>query len=146
MLTLWEKPLAELDGEEWERLCDGCGRCCLVKLEDEESGEIAFTFVACRYLDPERCRCTVYEERAERKPGCHAIDRNDPEHFRWLPPTCAYRLRFAGRPLPAWHPLLTGDPDSVRRAGVSVAGQTLGELELGDRELEDCIVDWSFDA
>ncbi len=128
------KSLAELIPEEWESLCDGCGKCCLHKLEDEDTGEILFTRVACRLLDISRCRCTDYLHRSERVPDCLNV-RELLDRPHWLPSTCAYRLLAEGRELPFWHPLLSGDPSAVHRAGVSVRAYALSEEQV------DCIED-----
>jgi len=138
----WELPLEQLDAREWEALCDGCGRCCLVKLEDEDSGEVAFTDVACGYLDTERCRCRVYPERHHYVPDCVEVTPEVARHFDWLPDTCAYRLRARGRPLKAWHPLRSGRPESVREAGVSVAGRVVSETTVDEADLEERIIHW----
>src|SRR5512139_245826 len=114
IMAFWnEKPLKDLTPAEWESLCDGCGRCCLVKLEDEESGELHYTAVACAELDLESCRCRHYTSRTERVPDCIALSAETISNHAWLPTTCAYRLAAAGEPLPAWHPLLSGRHDSV---------------------------------
>jgi uncharacterized cysteine cluster protein YcgN (CxxCxxCC family) len=114
------KPLTEMAPDEWEALCDGCARCCLHKLEDEDTGEILYTDIACRLLDINTCRCTRYAQRHREVPDCALMGPKHPEMLHWMPKTCAYRLLHEGRPLPAWHPLLTGDPESVHRAGISV--------------------------
>jgi uncharacterized cysteine cluster protein YcgN (CxxCxxCC family) len=132
------KSLHELTPEEWESLCDGCGRCCLHKLEDEDSGEIFFTRVACRQLDLTSCRCRAYPDRAFVVPGCLDL-RGSPEAMAWLPATCAYRLRSEGSPLPAWHPLISGNSDSVHKAGISV--RRIAITETGMEDLEDFIVE-----
>ncbi len=130
-----------LNEAEWEALCDGCGRCCLFKLEDEDSGEIAFTRVACRLLDTHTCRCREYARRKVLAPECLRIREMKVSQLHWLPPTCAYRLLALGQPLPEWHPLRSGNPDSVRLAGIAVGGYAVSELEAGD--LEDYIIeDW----
>jgi uncharacterized protein len=121
--AFWEKPLAALTRSEWERLCDGCGRCCLVKLEDEDTGAIHHTAVACKLLDAYSGRCGDYRERRKHVPDCVRLTLKKIADIRWLPPSCAYRLRYEGKPLPDWHPLLTGDPDSVHHARASVRGR-----------------------
>lgn len=128
----WEKPLEALDRAEWEALCDGCGKCCLHKVEDDISGEIHPTNVACRLLDRHSCRCSSYRTRRAFVPDCVRLTAANVERYQWLPSTCAYRLRAEGKPLPDWHPLLTGDPESVHRAGMSVRGWTVSEDEAGD--------------
>lgn len=143
MAAFWEtRNLAELDALEWEQLCDGCGRCCLLKLEDEESGAVAYTGVACHLLDIERVRCTDYARRRQKVADCVVLDATQAAALRWLPDTCAYRLVAEGRPLPAWHPLVSGDPRSVREAGMSIAGRVLSERHVHPAELEDHIVRW----
>jgi uncharacterized cysteine cluster protein YcgN (CxxCxxCC family) len=130
----WEKPLEALSREEWESLCDGCGKCCLHKLEDADTGEVHPTNVACKLLDTHTARCTNYRGRRALVPDCIRLTAGNVERFQWLPTTCAYRLRAEGKPLFDWHPLLSGDPESVHRAGVSVRGWTLNEGEAGDLE------------
>ncbi len=131
---VWERPLSSLDRSEWESLCDGCGKCCLHKIEDDFTGEIQATNVACRLLDRHSCRCSNYRARRAFVPDCIRLDAGNVERFQWLPSTCAYRLRAEGKPLPDWHPLLTGDPESVHKAGMSVRGWTISEDEAGDLE------------
>ncbi|RIV77939.1 YcgN family cysteine cluster protein [Pelagerythrobacter aerophilus] len=137
----WERPLAELSREEWEALCDGCGRCCLHKIEDADTGEIEDTNVACKLLDTGTARCRDYRNRKAFVPDCLRLTLKIVGTVSWLPETCAYRRRAADEPLPEWHPLLTGDPDSVKRAGASVAGRVVSETDAGP--LEHHIVDWS---
>lgn len=140
-LPFWRrKTLAETNPEEWESLCDGCGKCCLHKLEDEDTREIAFTNVACRLLDIGSCRCTNYVGRTRLVPDCVQLTPENAGALRWMPSTCAYRLLAEGKDLPAWHPLVSGDPDSVHRAGVSVRGRCVPERKAGD--LYDHIVSW----
>ena len=130
----WEKPLEALDRAQWESLCDGCGKCCLHKIEDDLTGAIHPTNVACKLLDRMSCRCSSYRTRRAFVPDCVRLSAANIERYQWLPSTCAYRLRAEGKPLPDWHPLLTGDPESVHRAGMSVRGWTISEDEAGDLE------------
>ncbi|ORE98663.1 YcgN family cysteine cluster protein [Aurantimonas sp. 22II-16-19i] len=136
------KSLEELTGEEWERLCDGCGRCCLNKLEDWDTGEIAWTNVACRLLDGERCRCGQYETRHEVVPDCVGLTPEAVRSLTWLPPSCAYRLVGEGRDLYWWHHLVSGDRETVHQAGVSVRGRTVSEEGLALEDYEDHLVEW----
>lgn len=141
-MRFWEtKSLAEMSREEWEALCDGCGRCCLAKLEDEETGSLHYTNVACRLLDTTSCRCTSYAQRTTLVADCIALSPGDDETLAWMPVSCAYRTLHEGRPLPAWHPLLSGDPASVHAAGISVRGRCVSET-LVDDDLEFHLVDW----
>ena len=135
----WERPLAELDRAEWEALCDGCGKCCLHKIEDADTGEVQATNVACRLLDRTSCRCTDYKDRRAYVPDCVRLSRANIHRMTWLPSTCAYRLRAEGKALPDWHYLVSGDRESVHRAGMSVRGWTVSENEAG--ELEHHLVD-----
>ena len=121
------KSLAEMSADEWESLCDGCALCCLQKLEDEETGEVYFTDIACRLLDTETCRCTDYGNRARLVSTCLVLSADEPEAFHWLPATCAYRLLANGNDLPEWHPLVTGLPDAVHEAGISARGKCVSE-------------------
>ncbi len=139
----WEKkPLKKLSPREWEALCDGCGKCCLNKLEEEDTGEVALTRVACRLLDDQTCQCAHYETRHSFIPECIVLKpENLDTHAYWMPQTCAYRRLWEGKSLPDWHPLVTGDPDSVHRAGVSVRGMTVSEFDTPLEEWEDYIIE-----
>jgi uncharacterized cysteine cluster protein YcgN (CxxCxxCC family) len=131
----WErKSLAAMTPEEWESLCDGCGRCCLIRFEDEETLEVIPTTVACRLLDGETCRCTRYKRRKRYVPDCIKLTPDNIPDLKWMPPSCAYRRLYEGRGLAAWHPLVSGDPMSVVRAGVSMRGKTISERTLRDPE------------
>jgi len=130
----WERPLEELDDAEWEALCDGCGKCCLHKLEDADTGAIYETTVACRLLDIATARCTDYPNRKSKVPDCLQLTRHSARTLNWLPATCAYRLRAKGEPLPEWHYLVSGDRTSIVRAGMSVAGRAISEDEAGPIE------------
>ena len=139
----WEtEPLKKLHPREWEALCDGCGKCCLNKLEDAETGEVALTRIACRLLDDTTCRCAHYENRHQFVPDCIVlrpdnIDRN----AYWMPETCAYRLLWRGQPLPDWHPLISGTAQSVHDAGISLIGQTLSEFDVPEEDWEEHIIE-----
>jgi len=136
----WELPLEALNRAEWEALCDGCGRCCLHKLEDEETGEVIETNVACRLLDHGTARCTDYKHRKAFVPDCLRLTPKLVAQVRWLPETCAYKRRAEDRPLPSWHYLLTGSQDAMIRAGASVIGRVIAEDDAGP--LEHHIVEW----
>ena len=138
----WELPLSALDRAEWEALCDGCGKCCLHKLEEETTGALHPTNVACRLLDRTTGRCSDYRDRRAYVPDCVRLTARNVDKLAWLPGTCAYRLRAEGRPLEDWHYLISGDRESVHAAGMSVRGWTVSEDEAGD--LEHHLVDRPF--
>ena len=139
----WEtKSLAEMTNSEWEQLCDGCARCCLNKLEDWDTAEIIWTNVACTLLDGETCQCRDYGNRFEKVPDCLQLTPKLVSELSWLPPTCAYRLLNEGKPLPDWHPLITGDPQTVFDAGITVKGRTIPEDGIEPDDYEDHMVKW----
>ncbi len=131
----WQtKTLEQMTAAEWESLCDGCGLCCLIRFEDEETGEVIPTRVACKLLDQHLCRCTDYVNRKAHVPDCIKLTPWNIEALAWMPASCAYRRLHEGRDLPGWHPLITGDPESVHKAGVSIRDQTVSEATLDDPE------------
>ncbi|MEE8271090.1 MAG: YcgN family cysteine cluster protein [Alphaproteobacteria bacterium] len=137
------KTLLQMSAAEWESLCDGCAKCCLVKLADEDgAAAVAYTDVACRLLDQGSCRCTRYPDRKRLVPDCVVLTSESVATLDWMPSTCAYRLVAEGRDLPWWHPLVSGDPETVHVAGISVRHRVISETEIDDRDLEDRIVDW----
>lgn len=143
----WETvPLKKLTPAEWEALCDGCGKCCLNKLEYEDTGEVEYTRIACRLLDGETCRCSDYGNRFAHVPECVRLTpKSLPKIAYWMPATCAYRLLWQGETLPDWHPLVTGDPDSTHKAGQSVKGWTLPEGSVPEEDWDDYVIpgDWT---
>jgi len=142
-MAFWEeKTLAEMTREEWESLCDGCGRCCMIKLENIDDGRIYYTSLVCELLDTDTCRCTRYPERHELVPDCIELSAELASQLRWLPITCAYRRLAEGKGLPSWHPLVTGDPDSVHAAGVSVRGKVIPVTNVHEDEQEHHIIHW----
>lgn len=137
----WErKSLAEMNRDEWESLCDGCAKCCLAKVQDWDSDEVAHTNVACRLLDLETCRCKSYPQRRRHVRNCEQLTPASVARLRWLPSTCAYRLIAEGRGLPWWHHLISGDRELIHRVGASVRGRIVAEAEAGP--LEHHLVDW----
>ena len=136
------KRLDEMTLNEWESLCDGCGLCCLVKLEDEDTGKVYTTDVACTLMDGDTCRCKDYEHRFERVPDCLKIDLAAVANLTWLPATCAYRLVAEGRDLYWWHHLVSGSPETVHQAGVSIRYKTISEDDIDEEDLPDRITEW----
>lgn len=134
------KRLEAMSREEWESLCDGCGRCCLHKLRDEATGELAFTTVACLLLNLDTCRCKDYDRRRHRVPDCVSLTPDEVREVDWLPPSCAYRRVAEGKDLAWWHPLVSGDPETVHQAGVSVRGRAIDERQAGP--LEHYVAEW----
>ena len=138
----WQaKSLEQMSAEEWESLCDGCAKCCLHKLEDEDSGEVYYTKVVCRYMD-DQCRCTEYKARHELVPNCVWLRPEDVSEFHWLPSSCAYRLVAEGRPLYPWHPLISGSTETVHASGVSIQGRCLNEEYVHEDGYEEHIIHW----
>jgi len=141
MNIFWEKiSLAEMSETQWESLCDSCGKCCLHKLEDEDSGEVYICNVACKLMDIETCRCLDYKNRKKQVPDCTVLTVERIAEFHWLPETCAYRLLAEGKPLFEWHPLVSGDASTVHSAGISVRGRVVTEIDADD--LHQHITDW----
>ena len=142
-MPFWEeKTLEEMNSVEWEALCDGCGRCCLIKLEDEDSGEIFTSDVRCRLLDGTTCKCTDYANRKKKVPDCIKLTPENVRAIDWIPPTCAYRRLAEGKGLPWWHPLISGDPDTVVQVGVSVRDRTVAEADVAPGDWENHAADW----
>jgi uncharacterized cysteine cluster protein YcgN (CxxCxxCC family) len=140
----WEtKALNEMSPEEWEALCDGCAKCCLFKIEDEDTGEVEYTNIACRMLDLKTCRCKIYEHRFEVIKDCLSLTYEKLLEIDWLPESCAYRRIAEGRGLAWWHPLISGTQDTLRQAGVSVCCQeVVGELQADLSKIEAYVIDW----
>jgi len=139
----WEtKPLDALDRQEWESLCDGCGLCCLLKIEDIDSGELFYTNVVCEYHDDKNSCCTCYAQRSTLVPDCIKVTPEVARTEKWLPGSCAYRLLAEGKPLFDWHPLLSGNPDSVRQAGISIHDRVISEKFVHSDELPEHLVHW----
>tara|TARA_B110000003_G_scaffold212354_1_gene211343 strand:- start:244 stop:717 length:474 start_codon:yes stop_codon:yes gene_type:complete len=137
-----KKSLAEMSVDEWEALCDGCGKCCLNKIEDEDSGEVFLTRVACRLFDNDTCRCSQYSNRHQFVPECISLTPDSiPTHAYWLPKTCAYLLLWQEKPLFDWHPLISGSPQSVHQAGISIQGQTVPEFEIDEDDWEHHLIE-----
>ena len=143
-MSFWdEKSLSDMSTAEWEALCDGCGRCCLVKLEDEDSGQVFTSDVHCRLLDGQTCGCSDYENRQARVPDCIKLTPENVGTIGWIPKSCAYRRIAEGRGLAWWHPLVSGDPETVVAAGVSVRNRTVSEEDIPPGEWENHIADWT---
>jgi uncharacterized cysteine cluster protein YcgN (CxxCxxCC family) len=136
------KSFEEMSHEEWESICDGCAKCCLIKFRETGTGGVRYTNVACKLLDLSTCRCKDYEHRLSKVPECIQLTPEFARQVDWLPKTCAYRLIAEGKELPWWHPLRSGDPSSTLKSGSSVFGKVISEDEVDDNDLEDMIVDW----
>ena len=141
--NFWTRfPLKDFSHEEWEALCDGCAKCCLIKLEEEDTGEIAYTNISCRLLDQESCRCGNYDIRKLLVKGCVTLTPETLEDtIHWMPRTCAYRLLYEGKPLEAWHPLISGSADSVHAAGISLRGAMIAEYDVEEDDWPDYVLD-----
>ncbi len=143
MADWWDdKALVDLSPAEWEALCDGCAKCCLHKLEDEDDGAVFYTRVRCRHLNEKSCRCSDYPNRSVLVPNCIRLQPENVHALDWLPSTCAYRLRAHGEPLADWHPLVSGDADSVHRAGISIRGRSLSDEYVHPDGYDEHIVHW----
>lgn len=136
------KPLVDMNQQEWESLCDGCGRCCLHKLEDCDTSLVFYTNVSCRLFDGQNCRCRDYSRRAQRVKDCMVLSPASEAQFRWLPASCAYRRLAEGKPLEWWHPLVSGSLSTVREAGISVQGRTVCETSVDPDDLQEHIISW----
>jgi len=142
-MSFWkDKTLEEMTDAEWESLCDGCARCCLIKLEDADTGEVHYTSLVCNLLDTERCQCTRYPQRHELVPDCIQFTPELAATLSWLPDTCAYRVLAEGLDLPEWHPLVSGRPESVHEAGISVRGRVLPVRTVPEDDQEDYVIRW----
>ena len=142
-MSFWQtKSLGEMSREEWESICDGCAKCCLHKLEDEDTGEVFHTDVACRLLDLESCQCSDYGDRFTHVPDCFKLTPDNLHLQTWLPASCSYRLLFEGKTLPEWHPLISGCHESVHTSGNSVRGRVVEEQSVQPDDMEDRIVHW----
>jgi uncharacterized protein len=142
-MSFWrEKTLTELSATEWESLCDGCARCCMIKLEDEDTGEVHYTNLVCDLLDTDTCRCTRYPKRHELVPDCIEFDAEVAARLRWLPDTCAYRRLAEGLDLLEWHPLVSGRVESVHEAGISVRGKVIHQGLVHEDEHQEYVIQW----
>ena len=139
-------PLDKMNTRQWESLCDGCAKCCLLKLEDEDTGEIAYTKLHCKLLDAGSCQCSDYANRKKKVPDCVKLTPAGIDDLPWMPRTCAYRLIHEGKDLPDWHHLVCGDRERVHETGNSVRGRTVSEDTVFEEDMEDWIVDWDGDA
>lgn len=137
------KSLFEMSHQEWESICDGCGKCCLQQLQDEDTGELVFTDVACDLFEQQSCRCTDYENRSQKVPNCMTMNKDNVfECAEFAPPSCSYRLLLQGDDLPEWHHLVSGDADMIHQTGNSVSGKVRLQREIDQNEIEDYIVEW----
>ena len=133
-IPFWEQPLDTLDRAQWEALCDGCGKCCLLKAEDEDDGKVYMTNIACKLLDTQSARCSDYRRRRYYVPDCIRLTRGKLDQFTWLPDSCAYKMRARNLPLPEWHYLVSGDRETIHETGNSIRGKVITEVEAGPIE------------
>lgn len=139
----WEsKSLHQMSRDEWESLCDGCAKCCLLKLEDEDTGLIHYTNVVCRFLDQKKCKCTEYKKRRKLVPTCLQLEPGELDDLNWMPSTCAYRLLNEDKPLPIWHPLITGGRKEMIESGNTVSGKVISEEYVHEDGLDEHLVNW----
>lgn len=142
-MSWWnEQPLEALTVDQWEALCDGCAKCCLHKLEDAGTGKVYYTKIRCQFMNADSCQCECYDQRSERVPECIDLKKHEVSSLHWLPSTCAYRLRSEGKPLPDWHYLVSGDRNSVHRAGVSIRGRAISDEFVHPDGYDEHIVKW----
>ena len=143
MTAFWEtKTLGEMSNDEWESLCDGCARCCMIKLQDDETEEVHYTAIVCDLLNQTSCECTAYPRRHALVPNCVVLTPERASEFHWLPKSCAYRTLAEGRPLAWWHPLVSGSAETVHRAEISVQGKVIAESEVDEDDEQDMIIRW----
>lgn len=135
------KPLEDMSDDEWESLCDGCGKCCLLKLQNEETGDVHYTYLTCKLLNTNTCRCSDYQNRKKKVPDCLMLRPLTPELLRILPDTCSYRLLYLGHELPRWHPLVTGDKNSTANAGMNIAGKVISETCVHPDDIENYLIE-----
>ena len=143
-LPFWEsKTLSEMTKTEWESLCDGCAKCCLHKLENEDSGKVEYTRVVCSYLNEKKCRCSVYGKRQRLVPDCVTLTPENLDDLSWMPGTCAYRLLHEGKPIPIWHPLITGNRDAMIASDNTVTGKVISEDFVHEEGFHEHIIHWA---
>lgn len=143
MDNFWEKKtLSQMSQNEWESLCDGCGKCCLNKIIDDETEELHFTNVACHLLHTKTCQCRKYEKRLKLVPDCVKVSLDDIDQFHWLPASCAYKLLAEEKPIPEWHPLITGSQSKMHQGGHSIRGKIISETQIAPENLADYIAIW----
>ena len=143
MTSFWqEKTLEQMTDAEWESLCDGCARCCMIKLQDADTDEVHYTSLVCDLLDMDNCQCSAYPRRHTLVENCVELTPKLASEFHWLPKTCAYRSVAEGRPLEWWHPLVSGSKDTVHQAGISVQGKVIAQAEVDEEDHQDMVIRW----